>query len=120
MEARRLFPRLRPHAPPRPLNPPARRAPAGGVALRPWIIYGDRAVSSSVQLPLQLLFGPVDQLLRRLPNARQLAATPLAGPLFLPPVPVRAVARAALAAATDPSVPPGVMDVWEIAKYGDQ
>jgi hypothetical protein len=83
------------------------------------VIYGERAISSSVRLPLHLLFGPVDQLLRRLPNARQLAGTPLAGPLFLPPVPVQAVARAAVAAATDPLVPPGVMDVWEIAKYGD-
>ncbi|GBF87375.1 hypothetical protein Rsub_00086 [Raphidocelis subcapitata] len=97
----------------------ARQYPDGGVALRPWIIYGDRAVSSTIQLPLGLLFGPVEQLLKRVPNARQLADTPLAGALFLPPVSVRAVARAAVAAATDDSVPPGVMNVWDIEKYGD-
>lgn len=97
----------------------ARQYPEGGVALRPWVIYGDRAVSSTLQLPLGMLFGPVEQLLKRVPNARQLASTPLAGPLFLPPVSVRAVARAALAAATDEGVPAGVMDVWEIEKYSD-
>jgi hypothetical protein len=90
---------------------------AGGVALRPWIIYGDRAVSNTIKLPLGALFGPVEALLRRVPNARALADTPLAGPLFLPPVSVQAVARAALAAATDDTVPSGVMDVWAIEKY---
>ena len=98
----------------------ARQYPAGGVALRPWVIYGDRAVSAGLQLPLGLLFGPVGALLKRVPNARQLAETvPVAGALLLPPVSVKAVARAALAAATDESVPAGVMDVWTIARYGD-
>lgn len=101
-----------------PLPSPPRRA-AGGVALRPWIIYGNRAMSSTLQLPLGLLFGPVEQLLKRVPNARALADTPLAGPLFLPPVSVQAVARAAVAAATDDAIPPGVMSVWDIEKYGD-
>lgn len=43
--------------------------------------------------------------------------------LSLRPEPLRqvsvdAVAKAALTAVVDPSVPPGVMDVWTIAKYG--
>lgn len=87
------------------------------MSLRPWIIYGDRAVSSSLRLPLGLLFGPLEALVARVPNARALSSTPLAGPLFLPPVSVKAVARAAVAAATDDAVAPGVMDVWEIQKY---
>lgn len=95
-----------------------RQYPSGGVALRPWVIYGDRAVSSGLQLPLGLVFGPVEAALKRLPNSRQLAETvPVAGALFLPPVSVKAVARAALAAATDEAVPSGVMDVWAISRY---
>jgi hypothetical protein len=97
--------------------PPPPAAPTGGVALRPWVIYGDRAVSNTISLPLGVIFGPVEALLKRVPNARALADTPIAGPLFLPPVSVRAVARAALAAATDDTVPSGVMDVWAIEKY---
>jgi len=36
------------------------------------------------------------------------------GAAFVPPVSVEAVARAAVSAATDPSVPAGHMGVWEI------
>jgi len=81
------------------------------------VIYGDRAVSSTLQLPLGLLFGPVEALLKKVPNARQLSETPVVGSLLLPPLSVQAVARAAVAAATDDGVPSGVMDVWEIEKY---
>lgn len=35
----------------------------------------------------------------------------------VPPCSVEAVAKAAVSAVLDPSVPPGVMDVWQIGKY---
>lgn len=56
-------------------------------------------------------------LLSYVPNSKQLASTPVVGALFVPPVSVDTVAKAAVRAATDPAVPPGVMDVWEIQKY---
>ena len=48
------------------------------------------------------------------PVAKTLAAIPLAGAAFVPPVSVDAVARAAVAAATDPAVVGGPMSVWEL------
>lgn len=42
---------------------------------------------------------------------------PLAGAAFVPPTSVQAVAKAAVAAATDPAVPGGIMDVWQIKEY---
>lgn len=94
--------------------------PQTGVILRPWAIYGQRQVTSSVSVPLQLIFKPLESALSLLPGRRRLADTPLVGSLLLPPVSVDAVARAAVAAATDPSVPGGVLDVWDIqARYGN-
>jgi hypothetical protein len=96
--------------------------PNTGVALRPWVVYGDRHVSAGITLPLGLVFGPFSALQRRLlPNgARSLAQTPLLGAAALPPNAVEAVARAAVAAATDDSVPGGIIDCWDInAQYGD-
>ena len=91
--------------------------PDAGVALRPWVIYGDRTVTSSLTLPLGVVFGPVEALLKRLPNAKQLAALPVVGAGFVPPVAVEQVAKAAVAAATDPTVPGGVVDDWQIADW---
>lgn len=93
--------------------------PDGGVALRPWIIYGDRALSPAVTLPLGAIFGPVDLLLKKLPpaQAKQLAALPVVGAGFVPPVSVDQVAKVAVAAATDPSVPGGVIDNWQIRDW---
>ena len=62
---------------------------------------------------------PLDKLLQNVPTKR-LAGLPLAGTAFVPPVSVQAVAKAAVAATTDPSVPSGVMDVWAIHEYGHQ
>lgn len=56
---------------------------------------------------------PLDRALSLLPT-QSLASIPLAGGAFVPPVSVKAVAKAAVAAATDDSVPPGPMDVWTI------
>ncbi|PNH05125.1 hypothetical protein TSOC_008651 [Tetrabaena socialis] len=91
--------------------------PTTGVALRPSIIYGDRAVSQGLTLPLGLLFQPVEGLIERLgPRARAVAeGVPFLGAALLPPVSVQAVARAAVRAATDLAVPGGVIDVWELS-----
>ncbi len=50
-------------------------------------------------------------------NSRQLAATPLVGALFYPPADVHAVAKAAVQAATDASIPAGVMDAWQVSEF---
>lgn len=52
-----------------------------------------------------------------IPNIKQLTQLPVVGAALLPPISVDAVAKAAVAAAMDPSVPGGPMDVWTIAKY---
>jgi uncharacterized protein YbjT (DUF2867 family) len=48
---------------------------------------------------------------------RQLAGLPLLGAAVVPPIDVRVVARAAVRAATDPSVPAGIIDVWDLRSY---
>lgn len=89
--------------------------PTSGVALRPSMIYGDRRVSANVTLPLGLVGAPLEALAARAPKA--LLGVPLLGALAVPPVPVEAVARAAVRAATDPSVPAGVIDPWGLEEY---
>lgn len=76
-----------------------------------------RVVSSNLTLPLQYLFQPVEQVLERVPNAKQLAQIPLLGAAAVPPVSVHVVAKAAVRAATDASVPAGVIDVWDLPKF---
>jgi len=90
--------------------------PTGGVALRPSVVYGNRVVSASMTIPLQYLFMPMEMMLAKAPT-RQLSQIPFIGAALTPPVSVQAVARAAVRAATDPSVAPGIMDVWEIQSY---
>ena len=58
---------------------------------------------------------PLDKALSLLP-ARNLSSLPLVGLAATPPVSVDAVAKALVASATDPSVPPGIMDVWTIKR----
>ncbi|EFJ48658.1 hypothetical protein VOLCADRAFT_60325, partial [Volvox carteri f. nagariensis] len=91
--------------------------PSTGVVLRPGVIYGDRVVSSNLTVPLGLAFRPLEMMIERLgvKQAKQLSGVPLVGAAFVPPVNVETVARVAVRAATDPSVPPGVIDVWELA-----
>ncbi|CAG9459974.1 unnamed protein product [Pedinophyceae sp. YPF-701] len=88
-----------------------------GVAMRPGFVYGPRAVGSFT-LPLQMVGGPIDGLLKRVPAldaaARAVGSVPLVGAAAVPPVDVAVLARALVAAATDPSVPGGAMDVWTI------
>lgn len=89
--------------------------PQQGVCLRPGFIHGTRYVSG-VGIPLSFIGLPMDKFLGFLP-AKSLANMPLAGAAFIPPTSVQAVAKAAVAAATDPAVPGGIMDVWQIKEY---
>jgi hypothetical protein len=41
-----------------------RSYPDSGVVLRPWVIYGDRAISAHISLPLGMLFGPLEYALK--------------------------------------------------------
>jgi len=89
--------------------------PGAGVALRPGVVHGDRVVSASVTLPLGLVFGPLEFALRKLPTER-LAALPLVGGAFVPPISAKELARLAVRAASDPSFPAGVLDPWQMQK----
>lgn len=72
-------------------------------------------VSHNLTIPLQYVFQPLEGLLQNAPPS--ITSLPIIGACLVPPVSVQAVARAAVRAATDPSVPAGIMDVPEIAKY---
>lgn len=48
---------------------------------------------------------------------KSLAAIPIVGAAFVPPVSVESVGLAAATAAMDAGVDPGVMDVWTIGKF---
>lgn len=59
---------------------------------------------------------PLDKVLGVLP-AKSLAGVPVLGLGFVPPISASAVGRAAVAAATDPSVPAGILDIWQMKSY---
>jgi uncharacterized protein YbjT (DUF2867 family) len=88
--------------------------PNSGVALRPGFIHGTRNVAG-IPVPLQIVGLPLEKLLSVVPT-QSLASVPLVNLLATPPVSASAVGRAAVAAATDPAVPAGVMDVFTIGK----
>ena len=75
-----------------------------------------RVLSNTMSLPLHYVFQPFELLLNRLPS-KQLAGLPFLGAAMVPPNSVHAVARAAVEAATNSNVPPGVMDPWQIQQY---
>ena len=62
---------------------------------------------------------PLEKALGFLPT-KSLANMPLAGAAFVPPTSVQGIAKAAVAAATDPAVPGGIMDVWQLQQYDKQ
>lgn len=68
-----------------------------------------------MSIPLSAVGSPLEKALSFLPT-QSLSSIPLAGAAFVPPVSVQKVAKAAVSAATDPGVSPGVMDVWTISK----
>ncbi len=74
-----------------------------------------RVVSHSLTVPLGMLFQPLESALARAPKT--LVDLPVVGGLFVPPISAKAVARAAVRAATDSSVPAGVMDVAALQQY---
>ena len=75
---------------------------------------GAVALEMSLSACAGLLAGvPLYKVLGLLP-AKNLASWPVLGLGLTPPVSVNAVAKAAVAAATDPSIPGGVMDLWQI------
>lgn len=55
-----------------------------------------------------------------LKHAKMLTGIPLVGPLFIPPVHVTSVAKVAVNAATDPTFPPGIVDVYSILQHSEQ
>lgn len=93
--------------------------PDQGVCLRPGFIHGTRYVSGGVGIPLSTIGSPLEKALGYLP-ARSLAKLPIGGAAFVPPTSVQAIAKAAVAAATDPAVPGGIMDVWQLQQYDKQ
>ncbi|OAE28091.1 hypothetical protein AXG93_136s1060 [Marchantia polymorpha subsp. ruderalis] len=89
--------------------------PYGGVILRPGFIHGNRRVGN-MNIPLSAIGSPLELILRNMKPATQI---PVIGPLLTPPVKVTAVAKAAVRAAIDNAVPPGMLDVWGILRLGD-
>ncbi|KAL4856844.1 hypothetical protein ACK3TF_002892 [Chlorella vulgaris] len=89
--------------------------PSGGVALRPSFIYGSRAVGGA-SVPLGLVGAPLKAALSVLPT-KTLAGIPILGAAFVPPLSVDTVAKAAVNAVLDSSVPAGTMDVWDMDKF---
>lgn len=89
--------------------------PSGGVALRPSFIYGSRAVGGA-SVPLGLVGAPLKAALSMLPT-KTLAGIPILGAAFVPPLSVDTVAKAAVNAVLDSSVPAGTMDVWDMEKF---
>ena len=94
--------------------------PKTGVALRPGFVYGTRKVipssssNSAYSIPLGAVGAPLDAALSFLPTKSLSESVSLAGLALVPPVKVEVLARAAVAAATDPEVAGGVMGAWEI------
>lgn len=73
---------------------------------------------------IQFLFLPFLQLnsclMQMLKHAKVLTAIPLVGPLLIPPVRVTSVAKVAVSAATDPTFPHGIIDVYSILQHSQQ
>eukprot|EP00271_Cylindrocystis_brebissonii_P014520 TRINITY_DN35891_c0_g1_i1.p1 TRINITY_DN35891_c0_g1~~TRINITY_DN35891_c0_g1_i1.p1 ORF type:complete len:317 (-),score=47.75 TRINITY_DN35891_c0_g1_i1:1166-2116(-) len=90
--------------------------PYSGVILRPGMIHGTRQVGP-VQLPLSVIGAPLELVLK---NAKWASTLPVVGPALVPPVKVSAVARTAVRGAVDHAIPPGVVDVWGILRFGDK
>ncbi|KAH9675929.1 NAD(P)-bd dom domain-containing protein [Citrus sinensis] len=124
--------------------------PHGGVILRPGFIHGTRQVGSIklplsvIGAPLEMVnFGIYifpqqiliftqqftefcvsvsreQSLWVMLKHAKVLTAIPLVGPLLIPPVRVTSVAKVAVSAATDPTFPHGIIDVYSILQHSQQ
>jgi len=88
-----------------------------GVAIRPFFIHGTRHITESLGIPLQAIGVPLEKALSFIPSKQLANSIPLLGTGLIPPVRVESVAKAAVAAATDPAISQQVLDVWDIAKF---
>ena len=70
-----------------------------------------------MSIPLSLVGAPIEAAISLLPTTlvRECLTVPVLGWVLVPPVNVTAVAKSAVLAATDPSIPAGPMDIWQIA-----
>ncbi|GBG70473.1 hypothetical protein CBR_g6602 [Chara braunii] len=92
--------------------------PYGGIILRPGFIHGNRNVGN-LTVPLSVIGGPLEAVMR----SRAFTWTsnlPIVGSVLLPPVKATAVAKAAVRAATDNAIPPGILDVWSINRLAEK
>lgn len=62
---------------------------------------------------------PFQKALSYVPQTKDFAQYPVLSLGLIPPSSVKAVAKAAVAAATDPVVPSGPLDSWDINKYDE-
>eukprot|EP00899_Mesostigma_viride_P014120 jgi/Mesvir1/22709/Mv14123-RA.1 len=92
--------------------------PNGGVILRPAMIHGTRAVGG-INVPLSLVFTPIETVLRCSAVSSIVSSIPLAGPLLAPPLHVDTVASAAINAILDDTIPAGIKDVFATARLGE-
>lgn len=90
--------------------------PNGGIFLRPGFIHGTRRVGN-MKLPLSIIGAPLEMVFK---YVKFLTNIPLIGPLFIPPVNVKSVAKVAVKAAIDQSFPPGIVDVYGIEQHSKQ
>ncbi|KAG6496582.1 hypothetical protein ZIOFF_044450 [Zingiber officinale] len=87
-----------------------------GVILRPGYIYGTRPIGP-LKIPFGRLWTPFEMAFQHTPFLRKI---PLIGPFFTPPVNVAKVAKVVVRGATDPTFPPGIVDVYNIIRLGKQ
>lgn len=90
--------------------------PDSGVCLRPGFIHGTRNVGS-MKIPLSIVGGPLEMLTRNTATLSLTNAVPQLGLALCPPTKVEDVGAAAARAASDSSVPAGVISAWDIPKY---
>ncbi|XP_042407260.1 uncharacterized protein At1g32220, chloroplastic-like [Zingiber officinale] len=87
-----------------------------GVILRPGYIYGTRPIGP-LKIPFGRMWTPFEMAFQHTPFLRKI---PLIGPFFTPPVNVAKVAKVVVSGATDPTFPPGILDVYNIIRLGKQ
>lgn len=88
-----------------------------GVAIRPFFIHGTRHLTEQLGIPLQVVGIPLEKALSYIPTKQLATSIPILGTGLIPPVKVESVAKAAVTAATDPSMTQQILDVWDISKF---
>jgi len=90
---------------------------ANGVAIRPFFIHGTRHLTEQLGIPLQVVGMPLEAALSYIPTKQLATSIPILGTGLIPPVKVESVAKAAVSAATDPSMTQQILDVWDIGRF---